>query len=295
MILVADSGSTKCDWVIFDNSGQTILRISTSGMNPRLLNSGQMRQIVYGNRELNALKEEIEKVFFYGAGCANGKSCTNLRKVLADFFSNARITIEGDLTAAVLGATSRPGVVCVLGTGSNCCYYDGESIHVKQPSLGYMVMDECSGNYFGKKLLQAYFYKKMPHELFDRFGKQYDLSFEVIMKNLYGNRNPSSYLAGFSRFLIDNRSVPFMERIIKRGIGELFDDLISWYQKELVHHPLHFVGSIGYFLQEEIILEGARRGYMMGSFVKSPMDGIVADRTDLIEKVKTIYNQNEKP
>lgn len=281
MILVADSGSTKCDWVVLGRNQKESFKIQTKGINPRLLSANQIRKIIIGNIDLLGLKNNVSIVLFYGAGCASEKSKFILQDILKDYFPNAKVTIEEDLMAAVHGTTSSSGVVCILGTGSNCCYYDGEKIHVHQASLGYSVMDEGSGNYFGKKLLRAYFYNKMPSELQDKFETTFDLSLESVLKNLYEDENPSAYLANFAKFLIQNRCEPFVANIVNEGILELFDNLLSCYNEELKNNPLHFVGSIGYYLQEEILEEAKNRNIKISSFVQKPMDNIIRNISNI--------------
>ena len=176
------------------------------------------------------------------------------------------------------GTISKPGVVCILGTGSNCCYYDGTEINVKQASLGYSVMDEGSGNYFGKKILNAYFYNKLPKDLHKKFESSFDLSLESVLNGLYENENPSAFLASFAVFLIENKSEKFIRNIIKTGLKELFSNLIMCYKEELETKQLHFVGSIAYYLQEEIIEEAKNRSINVKSFVKSPIDNIIGKK-----------------
>lgn len=275
MILIADSGTTKCDWVVIGKNQKIILKTRTKGINPRLLNMQQINTILNCDKELNHIKDSIKKVLFYGAGCGSDEAKLSLRKVLGTFFSNSRIIVEEDLTAAVYGTTLAPGVVCILGTGSNCCFFDGTNIHIHQSSLGYAVMDEGSGNYFGRQLLRSYFYNLMPLELKNRFQERYDLSHETVLKNLYEIENPSAYLASFASFLIENLSEPFMMTTAKKGINDLFENLLMCYHKELKENPIHFVGSIAYYLQKEISQEALKRNYTVGSFVQRPMDMIL--------------------
>ncbi|MEB8344728.1 N-acetylglucosamine kinase [Flavobacteriaceae bacterium KMM 6898] len=283
MILVLDSGSTKCDWVIVDENNNIILKDTTKGINPRLLSTSQINKILNSSEELSKLRGIISKVLFYGAGCGSEDSQLGLLDIFKDFFPHARINIKEDLLAAVHGTTTEPGVVCILGTGSNCCYYDGHNVHVHQASLGYMIMDEGSGNYFGKKLLNAYFYNKMPQSLRKKFEDKYNLSIDFVLKYLYEQENPSAYLAKYSYFLIENRSNPFIKEIISTGIKDMFNNLINCYKQELQNYPLHFVGSIAYYLQDEVLKEANERNFRIRSFVKSPIDNI-------IDKINTIVS-----
>ncbi|QTD37653.1 N-acetylglucosamine kinase [Polaribacter batillariae] len=281
MIIIADSGSTKCDWAVVDGKKE-VLKIRTAGINPRLISETEINNIINGSNELEFIKDKIYEVCFYGAGCASEKSKNSIKSILKKYFNNAKnVLVKEDLSAAVFGTTTEAGVVCILGTGSNCCYFDGKEIHVKQASLGYSVMDEGSGNYFGKKLLNAYFYNKMPLELHEKFKKSFDLSLESVLKGLYENENPSAFLASFASFLIKNKSEPYIMDIIRKGIKELFSNLIMCYKEELKTKRLYFVGSIAYYLQVEIIEEAKNRNISVRSFVRRPIDNI-------IENMKTI-------
>lgn len=277
MIILADSGSTKCDWVVLDQNKKVVFRTSTLGINPRLLSKVEISKILKSAEPLFGIREQIKKILFYGAGCSMEQSKLKLQSVLKKYFHNAEVKIEEDITAAVHGVTKLPGVVCILGTGSNCCYFDGVNIQVYQSSLGYSVMDEGSGNYFGKQLLRAYFYNQMPNKLKKIFEENFDVSLDSVLKNLYESENPSAYLASFAKFVIHHRSQPFIETIIYNGIKELFDNLIGCYEKELKINPLHFVGSIGYYLRDEIKLEAKNRHFKIGSFVKKPIDNLIGN------------------
>jgi N-acetylglucosamine kinase-like BadF-type ATPase len=276
MILIADSGSTKCDWVLLDNNKQ-IANIKTRGINPKLLSIEEIGNILQDSKELKLYKNKIKNIFFYGAGCATKIAKDKIKNVCLNFFKTNSIQIEEDLNAAVYGTTKIAGVVCILGTGSNCCFFDGEEIHIKQMSLGYSVMDEASGNYFGRILLNSYYYNKMPLDIKNAFENKYELSLESTLKGLYESENPSAFLAQFASFIIENKSNTFISSIIDKGITELFDNLIMCYKDELDNYPIHFVGSIAFFLQNKIIKEAEKRSIRVKSFVKSPISNIITN------------------
>jgi N-acetylglucosamine kinase-like BadF-type ATPase len=276
MILVADSGSTKCDWILIDKEVKSTLKIKTKGINPILISKQEISNIVNESEKLNIIKSKVSKIHFFAAGCGTEGTKKILKAFFKNFFFNAsEINIEEDLTAAIHGTTNKPGVICILGTGSNCCYYDGDTIFTKQVSLGYSVMDEGSGNYFGKKLLNAFFYKKMPQHLHNKFLKEHETNLGTILDGLYKSENPSAFLANYARFLVNNKNEPFICNIIENGLEVLFSNLIMCYKEELKKHSLHFVGSIGYLLQNEIIKKAREYNINIKSFVKSPIDNIV--------------------
>ncbi|WP_445736844.1 hypothetical protein [Mariniflexile sp.] len=178
------------------------------------------------------------------------------------------------------GTTDKPGVICIIGTGSNSCYFDGSKIERRIISLSFLLMDDGRGNYFGKELLRAYFFDKMPIMLKDKFSKSFDLDEDVLLENLYEKENASGYLAQYAQFLIENKSDSYIEEIINNGIYKVFENLINPYHEELKKVPLYFVGTIAYFLQQSILKEANKRGYTIGLFVKPPIDNLVTKRLE---------------
>ena len=247
MILIADGGSTKCDWILLDTTGKEVLRTQTKGLNPTVLSPEEIRKRIDENSELLDKCEKVTILDFYGAGCGTPKPVDRLKEVLSDVFSAATITIGEDLMAAVYALTTSPAIVCILGTGSNSCYYDGSEIHSPIPSLGYMIMDEASGNYFGKQLIRDYYYERMPKKLSDRFSKKYNLAADEIKMHLYHRPNPNMYLASFAEFLftVDDRD-GYIQKMLTEAFQTFIEIRILCFE-EARKLPVHFVGSIAYF------------------------------------------------
>ena len=173
MILIADGGSTKADWIALDNDKNEVFRVRTLGLNPAVVTQNELRNRIVNMFQLMDVKEEVTEIHFYGAGCGTPKPSAILKSVLETVFIHAKVNIEEDMLAAVYAASgNKPAIVCILGTGSNSCYFDGTSVHMKTVSLGYSVMDEASGNYFGKLLLREYFYDKLPKRIADKFEEE---------------------------------------------------------------------------------------------------------------------------
>ena len=192
------------------------------------------------------------------------------------FFVEATgIKVKGDLDAAVEAATTKPGIVCILGTGSNCCFYDGNKIIQKNPSLGYTLGDEGSGNAIGKSVLKGYFNQLMPAALQAKFKKNFNPQLEEVLIELYQKPFPNKYLAGFARFAIENRDEPFIETMLQGELVKFIDQQLYTYQEELQKYPTYFIGSIAYFTQDLIKTEFETRGYQTGAFIKSPIDQLV--------------------
>ena len=284
MILIVDSGSTKTDWISVDNDGKILFSTQTLGLNPQVLSSAILKERIINNFDLYQNREEVTHLYFYGAGCGVESPQLRIRKVFNEIFNKADISIKEDTYAAVYAA-SKPGeksIVCILGTGSNCTYFDGKNIEQRVDSLGYVLMDEASGNFFGKQLIRSYYFNEMPNNLAKEFEKEYDLSPDTIKENIYRRENPNTYLASFSRFLIKHKDNSPFQKIIKNGLKRFINHQIL--QFENAHKiPIHFIGSIAFFLEKEIKDALKKDNLRMGRIVQRPIDELVTYHKRLLE------------
>lgn len=275
MTLITDGGSTKCDWVLLDASGQVVFRTTTQGLNPNMVPKEELIARIVGNEILRNVFSKVETLEFYGAGCATSTPKALLEEVLKSLFPSATVTVYEDMTAAVYSVTTEPGIVCILGTGSNSCYFDGKQIYPSSPSLGFILMDEASGNYFGKRLIRDYFYNRMPSEIALEFSKKYNLEADHIKINLYSKPNPSAYLASFAQFIFTQNQInPYFHSLIKEGILTFIECRILCFDN--AHQvPVHFIGSIAHF-SEEIIAECLiENNLTLGNIVQRPIEGLI--------------------
>jgi N-acetylglucosamine kinase-like BadF-type ATPase len=271
MILVADSGSTNTNWIALDNKGQTYFKIDTKGLNPAVFSKETLYDRIISKKELNEIRNEVQKIFFYGAGCGTKTAVNYLVEVFEEVFKNAEIEIYEDTIAAVKSLqTDKPGIVCILGTGSNCSYYDGNKTHQKVVSLGYIIMDDASGNYYGKELLRDYYFKKMPENFARKFEDKYDLSPDTIKEYLYKNENPNTYLAQVGRFLIENKSHGYAKKVVKKGLRLFVENQILLFE-ESKNIPIYFVGSIAHFLSDEIREVLDEYSLTLGKIIRHPI------------------------
>lgn len=284
MILITDGGSTKCDWILLNNTGEVILKTRTLGLNPAVVPPEELKMRIEENEDLKALFAKVNAVDFYGAGCGTPTPTARLKKVIEALFVNARVTVSEDTVAAVYAATENPGIVCILGTGSNSCYYDGKTIYNPIESLGFILMDEASGNYFGKRLIRDYYYKKMPKILAEEFETRFDLNADTIKMNIYQKTNPNMYLASFAEFIFqpgEDRPNNLMEingyfyGLISEGINKFIERRILCF-KEAQHVPVHFIGSIAHFSED--IIRDCMKPYQieLGNIIRRPIDGLIA-------------------
>ncbi|AVR46979.1 N-acetylglucosamine kinase [Christiangramia fulva] len=275
MILIADGGSTKCDWILLDHEGEQVLKTRTKGLNPAVFKEPVLEERLLENSDLAEVKHKIEKVHFYGAGCGTPTPKELLRSILSGYFTNAEeVLVMEDMVAAVYAATTEPGIVCILGTGSNSCFFDGEKIHQAVDSLGYTLMDEASGNYFGKRLIRDYYYKRMPPEIAESFEKAFDVNSDVIKLNLYRRENPNTYLANFAEFIFTNERNGYFYKLLHEGMYDFVQSRVLCYP-QVRSVPVHFVGSIAYFSQDIIQAVVQPYGIELGNFVRRPIDGII--------------------
>ena len=209
MKLLVDSGSTKADWIAIDDNGKVLFTTQSLGLNPEVLNKDEIIHRLDDKFDIKHNKDKATHLFFYGAGCGTDRMKNFLTEVFQNYFKNATVVVHEDTYAAVYATTPKDAeaIVCILGTGSNCSYFDGHILHQKVQSLGYIAMDDCSGNRFGRHLLRGYYFNKMPKELAQEFEKEYNVDADYIKHNLYKEPNPNAYLATFAKFLIKHKKL----------------------------------------------------------------------------------------
>lgn len=279
MILVADSGSTKSDWLVINNELPSQIT-NTMGFNPFFHSTDLVYEKLGENELLSSLREDISEVYFYGAGCSSAPRNEIIAKGLSRFFTNAStVLVDHDLKGAAL-ATSQgeKGISCILGTGSNSCYFDGQDVHEEVPALGYILGDEGSGSYFGKIMLSEWLYHRMPAELSTPFQEQYGLSKEGIFDAIHHKDNPNVYLASFMPFASEHREHPYIQKMMYDGLEKFADIHIRCY----AHYsdvPVNFVGSVAYYFQDELRKVADNQNFTLGKIEKRPIEPLAAYHT----------------
>ncbi len=287
MILIVDSGSTKSDWIAVDNNGNKLLeKIRTKGLNPAILSEKKLRKIILKNKDLKKNRDIVTHVYFYGAGCGTEKPVLMLKEVLENIFTGAHVEVNEDTMAAVYSTINHEkeaAVVCILGTGSNCSYFDGEKLHQRVVSLGYSIMDDASGNYYGRQLIRDYYFNHMPENVKIAFGSKFNMEADYIKYNIYKQPNPNAYLANFAEFMFLHKDSSYTIDLIKKGIRLFATNMIMQYKEELKTVPVHFAGSIAYFSQKEITEVAEEMGFKVGNFERRPIEGLVSFHTKKIK------------
>ena len=276
MILIADGGSTKADWIALDANKEEAFRVRTLGLNPAIVPQEELYNRIINMFQLIHVKEEVTEIHFYGAGCGTPKPIAILKTILESIFINAKVFIAEDMLAAVYAASgNKPAIVCILGTGSNSCYYNGEQMEIIAPSLGYILMDEASGNYFGKKLIIDYFYDGMPKKIAEKFRKEFDLEPDHIKQHLYRESNPNMYLATFAKFMFEFKDEKYIKKIIKKGFQEFFKYRILPYDKT-VETPIYFIGSIAHYFRDILEKIAQKNNLVITDVIQRPIDNLLA-------------------
>lgn len=270
--LVADSGATKTTWRLLGNGEDHTFH--TQGMSPYFLDGNQMEALVRAEL-LPQLGDVVPgEVYYYGAGCGSSQNVQLVRQSLLSIWPKADIEVTHDLMAAARALCGHePGIASILGTGSNSCYYDGKNIVKNNPALGYVLGDEGSGAFLGKKILQYYLYHTFDEEMHFRFEQKFNITKEQILDNVYRQPLPNRYLASFTPFLADNRGHFMVENILEDGLSEFFFNHIYKYSESWTV-PLHFTGSVAWHFRD--VLEELCQQYelQLGKVIRDPIDGL---------------------
>ncbi|MBK6990690.1 MAG: N-acetylglucosamine kinase [Chitinophagaceae bacterium] len=272
--LIADCGATKGEWCLINNGKKKT--IITQGISPYFLNTEQIIDLLQKELKPKLKNIEVGEVFYYGTGCANPTNVKSVKKAISKVFAGAKIEVTHDLMAAARALCGREkGVACILGTGSNSCYYDGKRIVKNSPGLGYVLGDEGSGAYLGRKVIQYYLYGTFDYELRGRFDLTYTTNAAEILENVYKKPLPNRYLAGFAKFLAENRGHYMIENIIEDGINDFFFNHLCKY-RETWTMPVHFAGSIAFGFKDVVQQLCNSYEFELSKVLKNPMEGLVA-------------------
>jgi len=279
MILIADSGSTKTDWIL--TTGDKINKqITTVGYNPYYHKGDSL--IVSMTKELlpNIGDNNIEKIFFYGSGCSSDINCTMVKSALWQLFPNALIEVNHDLfDAAVPLLKNNKGIACILGTGSNSCLWDGKQIVENVPSVGYLLGDEGSGTYIGIKILKGILEKKAPPEIIENFYCDYNTSFDGVLSSIYNKPKANQFISGISIFAQKNISNNWIKNTIKQAFIDFIENQIKQYSN-YQNLEVSFTGSIAFYFKD-ILLEACNKNNIKtGVIIKNPIEGLFTYHTN---------------
>ncbi|HAD11520.1 MAG TPA: hypothetical protein DCF33_03680 [Saprospirales bacterium] len=269
MVIIADCGSTKCDWLL-SHGGRDQQLENTVGFSPFFHSTAEIRDIIEDQLLPKINPDQVTEIYFYGTGVHDEHRAEIIAAALRSVFPKAAIEVKHDLLGAARAVCGHDaGIACILGTGSNSCYYDGEKILDNVPSLGWLLGDEGSGTHLGKALLRAWFYRELPTDLDAAFKKAHPEGADAIKDRAY-EKGANAYLATFTRFLGDNIQHPFVKKLVAACLGEFLDRHVCKYQGHQ-HVPVHFVGSIAHHFQEVLVKVMEERKLHLGRIVRKPI------------------------
>jgi len=276
-ILIADSGSTKCEWCLLNDGRKRA--VITKGISPYFLKKEDISLLLQKELLPKLKRFEIDNIFFYGTGLKDDNNKRLIRAVLKHLFRASRVEVQTDLLAAARALCKKEkGISCILGTGSNSCYYNGRRIVKNSPGLGFILGDEGSGAYLGRKVVQHFLYNTFDEELMLAFNKKYNTSDAEILEGVYRQQQPNRYLASFSLFLAENRGHYMIENIIEDGLNDFFFTHLCKYNESWLY-PIHFTGGVAYGFRD--VIKELCDSYEMelGSILNRPMDGLISFHT----------------
>lgn len=271
--LIADSGSTKCEWCLITNGKKK--SFTTSGISPYFLDAAKIEELLSKEIIPKLKNVQIDEVHYYGTGLGNPANAKMLAGVLKKVIKGAKVTVNTDMLAAARALCGRDkGIACILGTGSNSCYYNGNKISKIGASLGYVLGDEGSGAHLGKIVLQHYFYNTFDEDLKSRFDARFVTTPHEILEHVYKMPLPNKYLASFAIFLAENRGHYMVENIIEDGLNDFFFTHLHKYRESWTF-PINFIGSIAFGFKDVLKELCSSYELELGNVLKSPMKGLV--------------------
>ena len=273
MILIADSGSTKTDWCLVDN-GVLVKQIFTKGTNPFFQTEDEISAEVSENLLPYLDTAKVDAVWFYGAGCAFPEKNEIVRAAIARHL-DVPIEVGSDLLGAARGLCGRqPGIACILGTGSNSCFYDGKEIVSNVSPLGFILGDEGSGAVLGKMLVGDVLKNQLPAALKEEFLARYELTPAIILERVYKKPFPNRFLASLSPFLVEHLDVPEIHTLVLNGFKAFFDRNVKQYDYK--QYPVHLIGSLAFYYRPVLQEAAEQTGVRLGTIKQSPMEGLIS-------------------
>ncbi|MXV13942.1 N-acetylglucosamine kinase [Hufsiella ginkgonis] len=270
MILVADSGSSKTDWIL-SLPGSEKLTFHSSGINPFFLTDKDITNMLMHTPEIQPYVDQVEEIYFFGAGCSSPDKHEVVSNGLSGVFKNAFISVDNDMIGSAYATCGHhKGLTCILGTGSNISFFDGQDVQPGFHGLGYILGDEGSGSFFGKKLITGYLNGQMPVSLQKPFKAKYDLTKDSVIHNVYKRPLPNRYLASFARFMAEHREHPYVEELLKSGFREFVKSHVLPYPNYREYN-CHFVGSIAFHFQDALRNACEANGVHVGKVLEKPI------------------------
>lgn len=284
MYLIADSGSTKTDWCLCNESA-ILCEIQTQGINPYHQTEEAIEEVLRKELLPQLKSQELigkssrQNIIFYGSGCANANACNRIKEALFKVLGTEEVTIHSDLLGAARALCGHEeGIACVLGTGSNSCLYNGKEIISNIPPLGYILGDEGSSAVLGRRLVGDCLKNQLPEAIREEFLTEYQLTQEIILEKVYRQPLANRFLASLTPFLSKHRDVPEVHKLLVESFTDFFIRNVKQYRRPWL--PIHFVGSIANAFSTELKEAAESLGMELGTILQSPMEGLIRYHTD---------------
>ncbi len=272
MILIADSGSSKTDWRVIHDDGR-ISQHKGVGFNPYYQTSEEMAIEMRDDFLVN-LNDEVNQIFYYGAGCSSPARVAEVKGALRTIFERAEIEIDHDLSAAAKATCGhQPGIACILGTGSNSCDYDGKVISDTRPAPGFILGDEGGGGYIGRKFLSDFINDEMPSNLKAELIDHFELTATKIQEHVYQKPFPNRYMASFCRFITEHKADPYCYMLYYNSFQDFFKKHVMKY-RDFEKKPTNFVGSIAFYNSDILRKAAIDAGIQVNLILESPIAGL---------------------
>lgn len=282
MRIIADSGSTKTNWHVLHSDGN-IETFQTKGLNPYIVRTGEVYKEIKNNfpRKLSAL--QVNELYFYGAGCSGSVQKERVFTGLERYFPATIIHIFHDLLGAARSLWGEDhGLIAILGTGASTALYDGRKVSEQVPSLGYILGDEGSGAYLGKRLLKSFLQNEMPVPVAKKFTKVYGADLNEFLEHVYKDEYPNRYLGGFTVFIKENINNPFIYNLVRSSFDEFFKHQILKYQ-HFSHYDLRCAGSVAYHFKDILVEAADEAGVCVNKVIQDPLPGLIEHHNKYIE------------
>ncbi|SHK82130.1 BadF-type ATPase [Reichenbachiella agariperforans] len=272
MILIADSGSTKTAWRLIDEQGN-ISQAKSGGINPYYMKKEEIQSAI-SEGLIEHQDTKMTAIHFYGSGCSSDKNKALIADALYGLYPEAVVSVDHDLMAAARALCGREqGIACILGTGSNSCLYDGESIVENVTSLGYLLGDEGSGNMLGRMLIKRYFKHELPEDLKAKFDARFQLTRDQVLEQIYQSEMPIRFLASFAKFIFQHIQHPYLYQMAYDCFQDFFEQNVCKYTgyQEV---PVHFTGSVAFYFSNILRKVGTDMGVAVGVISEDPVAGL---------------------
>ena len=275
MIIIADGGSTKTNWCLLNDENKKAY-FNTEGYNPYFVTTEYVADSLKKNLPKDLQFDKISEVNFYGAGVHNDEKANQLKEAIKTVFTSSKVFVGHDLLAAARALLGdKPGFAAILGTGTNTCIYDGKEITHQIDSGAYILGDEGSGSYIGKKLLIDYLRGYMPESVSKNFYETYKLSHDDIEENVYSKPLANRFCASFAKFAYEETSDrQYTRGLVKSAFSDFFKNLVSHYPN-YKNYSFNCIGSVGYSFRDILEEVANEYGMQMGKLLRSPIDDLV--------------------